>query len=159
MTSLRTRRVSSVVAVAAMAATGLALTSGTSGAAKNGPTIDIQLLSFNDFHGNLEPPAGSSGRIITSDTYTEVGTTNPNTGVTTYAATPQTVNAGGVEYLAGHLKALRQGHPYTATVAAGDIVGASPLLSAAFHDEPSIEAMNSLGLDVTAVGNHEFDEG
>jgi 5'-nucleotidase len=147
------------VAVAAMAATGLALTSGTSGAAKNGPTIDIQLLSFNDFHGNLEPPAGSSGRIITSDTYTEVGTTNPNTGVTTYAATPQTVNAGGVEYLAGHLKAMRQGHEYTATVAAGDIVGASPLLSAAFHDEPSIEAMNSLGLDVTAVGNHEFDEG
>ena len=45
------------------------------------------------------------------------------------------------------------------TVAAGDIVGASPLLSAAFHDEPTIEAMNKLGLDVTSVGNHEFDEG
>ena len=45
------------------------------------------------------------------------------------------------------------------TVAAGDIIGASPLLSAAFHDEPTIESMNKLGLDVTAVGNHEFDEG
>ena len=44
-------------------------------------------------------------------------------------------------------------------MAAGDIVGASPLLSAAFHDEPTIEAMNSLGLDATSVGNHEFDEG
>ena len=71
MTSSRTRRLSSVVAVAALAATGAAFTGGTSSAASNGPTIDIQLLSFNDFHGNLEPPAGSSGRIITSDTYTE----------------------------------------------------------------------------------------
>ena len=51
------------------------------------------------------------------------------------------------------------GHPTPSTVAAGDIVGASPLLSAAFHDEPTIEAMNALGLDVTSVGNHEFDEG
>lgn len=159
MTSSRTRRLSGVVAVAALAATGAAFTGGSTSAAPNGPTIDIQLLSFNDFHGNLEPPSGSGGRIITSDTYTETSTTNPNTGVVTYSATPQTVNAGGVEYLAGHLKQLRQGHPYTATVAAGDIVGASPLLSAAFHDEPSIEAMNSLGLDATAVGNHEFDEG
>jgi len=159
MTSSRTRRLSGVVAVAALAATGAAFTGGSTSAAPNGPTIDIQLLSFNDFHGNLEPPSGSSGRIITSDTYTETSSTNPNTGVVTYSATPQTVNAGGVEYLAGHLKELRKGHPYTATVAAGDIVGASPLLSAAFHDEPSIEAMNSLGLDATAVGNHEFDEG
>src|SRR6476661_2165066 len=160
MTSSRTRRLSGVVAVAALAATGAAFTGGSTSAAPNGPTIDIQLLSFNDFHGNLEPPSGSSGRIITSDTYTETASApNPNTGVVTYTATPQTVNAGGVEYLAGHLKQLRQGHPYTATVAAGDIVGASPLLSAAFHDEPSIEAMNSLGLDATAVGNHEFDEG
>ena len=52
-----------------------------------------------------------------------------------------------------------QGHRNTVTVAAGDIVGASPLLSAAFHDEPTIEAMNKLGLEATAVGNHEFDEG
>jgi len=64
-----------------------------------------------------------------------------------------------VEYLATHLKEARKGHPYSLTVAAGDLIGASPLLSAAFHDEPTIEAMNSLGLDASAVGNHEFDEG
>ena len=80
--------------------------------------MDIQLLSFNDFHGNLEPPAGSSGRIITSDTYTETSATNPTTGVITYTATPQTVNAGGVEYLAGPPQGPAQGHQYTATVAA-----------------------------------------
>ncbi|MCU1535684.1 MAG: 5-nucleotidase [Humibacillus sp.] len=101
----------------------------------------IQILSFNDFHGNLEPPSGSSGRI--------------QTGATSTATT----DVGGVEYLATHLKQARVGHDRTVTVAAGDMVGASPLLSAAFHDEPTIEALNTLGLDATAVGNHEFDEG
>ena len=64
-----------------------------------------------------------------------------------------------MEYLATTCAQARQGHPDSVTVAAGDLVGASPLLSAAFHDEPTIEAMNALGLDVTSVGNHEFDEG
>ena len=67
--------------------------------------------------------------------------------------------AGGVEYL-GHAPAQpASGHPNSLTVAAGDLIGASPLISAAFHDEPTIEAMNELGLEVTSVGNHEFDEG
>ncbi|MFE5407767.1 bifunctional metallophosphatase/5'-nucleotidase [Microbacterium sp. NPDC056569] len=105
----------------------------------NGPTIDIQLLSFNDFHGNLMPPTGSSGAI-----------TLPG---------PTATVAGGVEYLATHLAQAREGHPYSLTVAAGDLIGATPLLSGAFHDEPSILAMNALKLDVSAVGNHEFDEG
>ncbi|TQJ48526.1 bifunctional metallophosphatase/5'-nucleotidase [Phycicoccus sp. SLBN-51] len=156
MTSARSRRLTGVLAVAAMSATGLALASTSSNAAPNGPTMDIQLLSFNDFHGNLEPPSGSSGRIVVGHA--------PDTNDADKdgnKAEPIDVNkdAGGVEYLATHLKQARQGHPYSLTVAAGDIVGASPLLSAAFHDEPTIEAMNSLGLDATAVGNHEFDEG
>ncbi|MFE2066061.1 bifunctional metallophosphatase/5'-nucleotidase [Streptomyces sp. NPDC059467] len=104
---------------------------------------DVQLLSFNDLHGNLEPPSGSSGRVteLQSD-----GTT-------------KTVDAGGVEYLATHLREARKGHPYSVTAAGGDMVGASPLISGLFHDEPTIEALNKLDLDVTTVGNHEFDEG
>jgi len=125
--------------------------------AGNPNLLNLQILSFNDFHGNLEPPAGSSGRIIVSDNYRE--TSSVVNGNTVYSITADTVNAGGVSYLATHLARARQGHPDTVTVAAGDIVGASPLLSAAFHDEPSIEAMNNLGLEATAVGNHEFDEG
>ena len=105
---------------------------------------DVQLLSFNDLHGNLEPPSGSSGVINTLD---------PVTGA------PVPVTAGGVAYLATHLQQARVGHPNSLTVAAGDLIGGSPLLSAAFHDEPTIEAMNALKLDVTTVGNHEFDEG
>ncbi|MBI5942834.1 MAG: bifunctional metallophosphatase/5'-nucleotidase [Chloroflexi bacterium] len=106
----------------------------TTVSAKPSPTVDVQILAVNDFHGNLEPPAGSSGRI-------------------------GTINAGGAEYLATHINNLRALNPNTVVVSAGDMIGASPLLSALFHDEPSIEAFNSMGLDFNAVGNHEFDEG
>jgi len=102
--------------------------------AKPSGTVDVQILALNDFHGNLEPPAGSSGRI-------------------------GTINAGGVEYLSTHISNLRALNPNTVVVSAGDMIGASPLLSALFHDEPTIEAFNEIGLDFNAVGNHEFDEG
>jgi 5'-nucleotidase len=104
---------------------------------------DVQLLSFNDLHGNLEPPSGSSGRV--SELQAD-GTT-------------KTIDAGGVEYLATHLREARKGKAYSVTAAGGDLVGASPLISGLFHDEPTIEALNQLDLDVTSVGNHEFDEG
>ncbi|MFJ9664207.1 bifunctional metallophosphatase/5'-nucleotidase [Streptomyces sp. NPDC101219] len=104
---------------------------------------DVQLLSFNDLHGNLEPPTGSSGRVTEQQ---------PD-------GTTKTIDAGGVEYLATHLREARKGNRYSITAAGGDMVGASPLLSGLFHDEPTIEALNKLDLDVTSVGNHEFDEG
>ncbi|MEU2363805.1 bifunctional metallophosphatase/5'-nucleotidase [Streptomyces noursei] len=141
------RRLAACAAVLATA-TGVALTAtappaGADGARRPAGTVDVQLLSFNDFHGNLEPPQGSSGSVeeLQAD------------------GTKKTVPAGGVEYLAQSLRTARKGHPYSVTAAAGDMIGASPLLSGLFHDEPTIEAMNGLGLDVTSVGNHEFDEG
>lgn len=106
-------------------------------------TVDVQLLSFNDFHGNLQPPAGSSGQVTEKQ---------PD-------GSEKKIDAGGAEYLATSLRTARKGKPYSVTAAAGDLIGASPLLSGLFHDEPTIEAMNKLGLDVTSVGNHEFDEG
>ncbi len=103
--------------------------------------IKLDLLAINDFHGQLEtidPAASSSGRIN---------------------STP----AGGAAYLASQLKEerakSRAAGAKPITVAAGDLIGASPLLSAAFHDEPTIEALNMMGLKVASVGNHEFDEG
>jgi len=97
-------------------------------------TVTIQLLAFNDFHGNLEPPGGSNGLI-------------------------GSIEAGGAEYFATHLATLAAKNPNTLIVSAGDMIGASPLLSGMFHDEPSIEALNKMGLDVASVGNHEFDDG
>jgi 5'-nucleotidase len=99
------------------------------------PPVEVQLLGLNDFHGNLQPPTGSGGLI---------------TGIP----------AGGAEFLAEHLRRLEAGNRKNSLlVSAGDLIGASPLLSALFHDEPTIEAMNEMGLDLNAVGNHEFDEG
>ncbi len=102
-------------------------------------TVDVQILAINDFHGYLEPPSGSSGRI-----------TLPSGA---------TVNAGGAEYLSTHVQQLRATNPNTIFLSAGDSIGASPLLSALFHDEPTIEALNMMGMEFSAVGNHEFDEG
>lgn len=132
------------VLAAAVGVTATALPAGAQSAPpRTGRTVDVQLLSFNDFHGNLEPPQGSSGTVeeIQPD------------------GSKKKIPAGGVEYLAQSLRTARKGHPYSITAAAGDLVGASPLLSGLFHDEPTVEAMNKLGLDVTSVGNHEFDEG
>src|SRR5919198_606416 len=112
----------------------------------------VQLLAINDLHGHLQP--NTPGSI-------QVGCCNPvfnSSGVQT-GWTQKTVPAGGIAYLATQIKALRATNPNTLTVAAGDLIGASPLVSALFHDEPTIEEMNSIGLDVAGVGNHEFDEG
>ncbi|MEU9913731.1 bifunctional metallophosphatase/5'-nucleotidase [Streptomyces sp. NPDC051001] len=128
---------------AALPSTAAAGESGKSGGKAPSRYQDVQLLSFNDLHGNLEPPSGSSGRV------TELQADG----------TTKTIDAGGVEYLATHLREARAGNKYSITAAGGDMVGASPLISGLFHDEPTIEALNGLDLDVTSVGNHEFDEG
>ncbi|MCA0143406.1 bifunctional UDP-sugar hydrolase/5'-nucleotidase [Blastococcus sp. LR1] len=104
------------------------------------PPVELQLLALNDFHGQLEPPASTSSS----------------------SRLPGETGAfGGVEYLATQVRALEaeSKKQNTLTVAAGDLIGATPLLSAAFHDEPAIEALNRIGLDYASVGNHEFDEG
>ena len=98
--------------------------------------VKVQIVALNDFHGNLEPPGGK----ITMPDMTKV-------------------DAGGAAFLATHVAALRADNPNTILVSAGDVIGASPLISALFHDEPTIELMNQLGLAYNAVGNHEFDKG
>ena len=118
-----------------------ALAVAPAGATPSGQ-VQVQILALNDFHGNLEPPTSSSGCVPAVS-----GCPAPNTV------------AGGVEYLATHINNLRALNPNTVVVSAGDMIGASPLLSALFHDEPTIEAFNLIGLDFNAVGNHEFDEG
>ncbi|HEY3361868.1 MAG TPA: bifunctional metallophosphatase/5'-nucleotidase [Methanosarcina sp.] len=104
-------------------------------------TTKIQILAINDLHGQLEPPAS---KIVVG--YNETGA-------------PITVNAGGAEYLATHIKRLSSENPNTFFVSAGDSMGASPSVSALFHDEPTIKALNTMGLDFSAVGNHDLDKG
>ncbi len=97
-----------------------------------GRLVDLQLLAFNDYHGHVQSDA--AGQVAG-------------------------VDAGGGEYLSSQLASLRAGHRNSLTVAAGDLIGGSPAFSGLFHDEPSVESLNAMGLDVSSVGNHEFDEG
>ena len=103
-------------------------------------TVAIKLIAFNDLHGNLEPP---------------------KTSITAPSSTGGTVAvpAGGAAYLASAIASLRAKNPHHAVVSAGDMIGASPLVSALFLDEPTIEAVNVMKIDFNAVGNHEFDKG
>jgi len=98
--------------------------------------IKLKIIAFNDFHGNLQSP-----------------------GKTRASAQSPNVDAGGVDFLAGYIQQLKSENPNSVVVSAGDLIGASPLVSALFHDQDSIEAMNRLGLELNAVGNHEFDKG
>ena len=110
--------------------------------AEDAAPVELRILAINDFHGNLRPPPGGI-RISDPDDKTR----------------KITVPAGGAEHMATLVKQLRAGKKHTVFVAAGDLIGASPFLSAMFHDEPTIESLSMMGLEVASVGNHEFDEG
>jgi 5'-nucleotidase len=133
---LRTIALAALAAALALAPAAQARDGHRHGHHHRAKTVDVQLLSINDFHGNLAPP----------------GTLTLPGG--------QRVPAGGAEYLATHVKQLTANNPKrTLLVSAGDNIGASPLVSGLFHDEPTVEALSKMGLDVSTVGNHEFDEG
>ncbi len=93
------------------------------------PPVRLQILAFNDFHGNIATTSSYAGGV------------------------------GRADYLAANVRAAEADVDHSIVVSAGDLIGASPLISALFHDEPTIEAMNLIGLDINGVGNHEFDEG
>ena len=118
-----------------LAAGGCATTAPPAGA-----PVEVKIIAFNDFHGNLEPPKQS-----VDAPRREEGSTR--------------VPAGGAAYLASAIGQLRSANPNNVVVSAGDMIGASPLVSAVFLDEPTIHAMNRIGVDFNAVGNHEFDKG
>jgi 5'-nucleotidase len=102
------------------------------------PEVNIKIVAFNDFHGQLEPPGDYSS--VADDSRPKL-------------------QVGGADWLAGYFADLKRKNPNTTVVSAGDLIGASPLISALFHDEGAIETMNRAGLEISAVGNHEFDEG
>ena len=111
-------------------------------AAAQPATVDLRILAINDFHGYLRASPGGIRIADPDDRSKKI-----------------TVPAGGAEHMATLVKQLEQGHKNTIFVAAGDLIGASPLLSAMFHDEPTIESLSMMGLAIASVGNHEFDEG
>ena len=125
-------------ACARLSVLALALLAAGCTTAPRGP-VTLNLVAINDFHGNLEP---------SKYTYTSAAT-----------GKSETLRAGGIEALSGALAAWRKEDKDLLFIGAGDLIGASPALSSMWADEPSIEAMNLLGLRLSSVGNHEFDQG
>jgi 5'-nucleotidase len=105
-------------------------------------TVEVKVIAFNDFHGNLRTPGL---RIPVPDDAAPNGL--------------RLESAGGVEQFAAVVKSLRAKNPNNVVISSGDLIGATPLVSALFNDEPTIEAMNLIGIDYNTVGNHEFDYG
>ena len=125
------------IASALLALSGCATTQGLTEVAE---PVNVRIIGFNDFHGALDPPKAA-------------------TEIANAAGEKIRVPSGGVAYLATAVDSLKAGQTNTVVVAAGDLIGASPLSSSLFLDEPSIMAMNMVGLEFNAVGNHEFDRG
>ena len=119
------------------------LTACVGGDAPEQQTVNI--LAINDFHGNIDPPpASNGGTVVVSDPANPAGTTVPT---------------GGAAYMATLVKTIKAMNPNTVMVGAGDIMGAAPLTSTLTHQESTVDVMNAVGLEVSAVGNHEFDQG
>ena len=116
-------------------ALGTAFTAGAAGAA----TFDVKIIGFNDYHGTLQTPG--------------------TFGVNTLVPTTNRPLVGGAEFMAAYVNQMKAANPLNVVVGAGDLIGASPLISALFFDEPSVETLNKIGLEFSSVGNHEFDKG
>ena len=130
-----TRRVS-------ILASALILSSCAWWASEPAQPIHLRVIAFNDFHGNLE--AGDLNLMLADPT---------RPGQTLRVAT------GGAAALAGLTRELRKGAPNSLVISSGDLIGATPLVSALFRHESTVEVMNQVGVDVGTVGNHEFDAG
>jgi 5'-nucleotidase len=119
--------------------TGLCLGQTGSRAAQPQGSIDIKIIAINDYHGSLHSPG--------------------TFGVNNLVPETQRPTVGGAEYLAAHVARLKSQNAFNVVVGAGDFIGASPLVSALFLDEPAVETLNRIGVEFNAVGNHEFDKG
>ncbi len=104
--------------------------------------VELTILAINDFHGNLRPPALGISVADPKDKTKRI-----------------IVPAGGAEHLATAVAQLRAKKTNSIFVGAGDLIGASPLLSALFSDEPTVQSLSMMDLALSAVGNHEFDDG
>ncbi len=106
-------------------------------------TVSVRLIAFNDLHGNLEATAGLTLPW-------------PDPAQKDKAVR---LHAGGAAYLAGTVKALREGAPHSLVISSGDMIGGTPLISALFFHESTVDIANRIGVDLAIPGNHEFDAG
>ncbi|HET6391577.1 MAG TPA: metallophosphoesterase, partial [Blastococcus sp.] len=127
--------------------------------AKPKQPIPVQLLAMNDFHGRITPQAGTDGSLATAPGPDGIYNDPSPTDDVTF-------EVGGAQHISATVQALQAqfaqqsgGSTDSFFVGAGDLISASPFESSVYKDEPTIEALNAMGLDISSVGNHEFDRG
>lgn len=152
---------------APLAALTLLATSASLAAPAPAP-IRLRLIAFNDFHGHLEEdtltlpwPVAAADSPTTGPRPSAANPAHPSANPAHPAAPASATNlpAGGAAALAGLVRRLRQEAPHSLVISSGDLIGASPLISALLHDEPTIAIANRIGVDLASPGNHEFDAG
>jgi 5'-nucleotidase len=153
------RRTRLTIALTVAAASVVGVPTAASAAPKD---VTVQLLAMNDFHGRISPTVGGDSQLLTSPGPDGVYGVNPATTVNDDVSTV----VGGSANIAATVESLQaefgratKGPHDSFFVGAGDLISASTFESSVYKDEPTIEVLNAMGLDVSAVGNHEFDRG
>jgi 5'-nucleotidase len=126
----------------ALSLAALLLSSCATPPAAERPPVTLRLIAFNDLHGNLE--AGGLSLPWPDPANRDKA---------------QRLSAGGAAYLAGTVQALRAGASNSLVLSSGDMIGGTPLISALFLHESTIDVANRIGVDIAIPGNHEFDAG
>jgi 5'-nucleotidase len=125
-----------------LAALAAALALASCATAPGESTVSVRLIAFNDLHGNLE-----TGNL----SLPWPDPSNPQRAAR--------LSAGGAAHLAGLVQSLRAGAQHSLVISSGDAIGGTPLISALFRHESTIDVMNRMGVDLAIPGNHEFDAG
>lgn len=133
----RRGRVTALVAALCVSMVGSAHAAGAKPPVTD--NVQVRLLAINDLHGSLEPPKDARAHVSRPD--------GPAT------------EAGGAAYLAAYVEQLRGQAPHSLLFSVGDSWGSSPIESALFHDEPTVDLLNAMGVDAASLGTHELDEG
>jgi 5'-nucleotidase len=154
---LRRTRLSFVATLAVASSAALVGVPAVADAApKPKSDVAVQLIAMNDFHGRISLTVDGDSQQIT-----EPGLDGAyGTGDDVVKTVGGSANvAATVQRLQGEFAAANGGSTASWFVGAGDLISASPFESSVFKDEPTIEVLDAMGLDVSSVGNHEFDRG
>lgn len=111
--------------------------------APDAQSVKVNIIAINDLHGYL---------IRSENAQVSLKDPDQPTGVSK-------VQVGGISYIASLIKKLKAENPNAIFVGVGDLIGGSPAISSFTQDEATINILNQMGMEVSVVGNHEFDKG
>ena len=123
--------------------------------------VPVQVLAINDFHGRIAASNGNDSKLVTGPgpdgVYAAADAQDSDDVVRRVGGA--VAMASTVRKLQGEFRRKAGGSAASFFVGVGDLIGNAPPESADYRDEPTIEVLDALGMDVSAAGNNEFDRG